>query len=88
MPLIIYDNGGKTSDRYTAIDTRQIERAAPGGILYAAIGFNDQPFQSVGMHTSAMRGRHLGKKITIDQLNEDCKKFVHSYLSEGELCLH
>lgn len=81
--LIIYDNGGATLDRYTAIDTRQKERRTAGGWLYAAIGFNSAPFHGFGQHVTAARGRHLGKKITIDDLNDDCKKFVNSYLNEG-----
>jgi hypothetical protein len=79
--LGIYDNGGKTFDRYTvvydlverpAIPTRK-EKA-----LYFCVGMSKQPFhpQGFGQHSSANLGRHLGKRIKFEQLPLDCQKLV------------
>ncbi len=70
----LYDNGGKTLDRYTAIYMDEVER--PG--LYSARGMSEQPFspQGFGCYTSAMPGRHLGKRIKFEELPVDCQKLV------------
>ena len=69
-----YDNAGRTADRFTAVFLDQPERS--GG--FAAIGMNHEPFhpQGIGMHCSAMPGRHLGKRIDSTQLNVDCQKLI------------
>jgi hypothetical protein len=71
----IFDNGGKTIDRYTLI--------APDGSLY---GFNSEPYhpQGFGQYCGDWHGgstRHLGKRITIDQLSESAQKFVKERIS-------
>jgi hypothetical protein len=76
----IYDNGGKTADRYTAIDMARTESRG----CYAAIGFNDCPFhpQGFGQHTSAMPGAHLGRRIDLDALPADARRFVEQFAAE------
>ncbi len=66
----IFDDGGKTIDRYTLI-------AGDGSIF----GFNGQPFhpQGFGQYCGEWEGgptRHLGKKIDISELPPDAQKFV------------
>ena len=66
----IYDNGGKTYDRYTLI--------AADNSLY---GFNESPChpQGFGQYAGDWRGgstRHLGKKIKASQLPEQAQRFV------------
>ncbi len=75
----IYDNGGKTFDRYTVVFMDQPE-CRPG--MFAALGMSENPFhpQGFGQHCQAMPGRHLGKRITLDQLPEDCRKLVKQEL--------
>lgn len=70
-----YDNGGKTADRYTAVYMGYPERQ-PG--VYAARGMSENPFhpQGFGQFTSAMPGRHLGKRIKFSQLPKDCQALV------------
>lgn len=69
----LYDNGGKTADRYTAVDMDRPERAHN---TFAAFGFNHEPFhpQGIGMHCTAMPGRHLGRRIEPDALPEQARK--------------
>lgn len=65
--IIIYDNGGKTIDRYTAINTKLKSRRVPGGWLYEAIFSGNDP-RGMSGHCEAMRGSHLGKKISYNDL--------------------
>lgn len=70
----IYDNGGKTIDRFTAVYMFEIER--PG--IYGARGMCSHPFspQGFGCYTSAMPGKHLGKRIKFEDLPNDCQKLI------------
>lgn len=80
----IYDNGGKSFDRFTAVFMN-----APGAAYnintgrtrpncYEALGFSEMPFNPLGFgcHTTATPGRHLGKRISFDALNKDCQQFI------------
>ena len=75
----IYDNGGKTVDRYTVVYMNIQE--GPG--LYGCRGMSEHPFhpQGFGMYGSAMPGRHLGKRIAFEQLPQDCQKLVEQDLA-------
>lgn len=84
--LRVYDNGGKTADRYTVVF------AKTGKGFY--VGFNETPFHPAfgiyqhGESSKRLGGKtyydfidrptyaHLGKKIKFSDLNEDCKKAV------------
>lgn len=83
----IYDNGGLTADRYTAVDMLTPHFNAHSGVqTYDAIAFSGKPFhpQGFGQHTSAMPGAHLGRRITLDDLPADARKFVEQFAAEGE----
>lgn len=75
----IYDNGGKTFDRYTVIYMDQPE----GMGLYGCRGMSEHPRhpQGFGMYGSALPGRHLGKRIAFEQLPQDCQKLVEQDLA-------
>ena len=77
----IYDNGGKTFDRFTAVYMAHPER--DGSFL--ARGMSEHPFhpQGLGQFCSAMPGRHLGKRITFEQLPKDCRALIASEASWG-----
>lgn len=91
----VYDNGGKTADRYTVVYTGNYKKDKPEICFY--VGMSENPFhpQGFGMHGSYTEMidkpsyRHLGKKITFDNLPEDCKKVVmedyHMLWQIGEL---
>jgi hypothetical protein len=76
----IYDNGGKTFDRYTAVYMGWPE----GCGLYAARGMSEHPFhpQGFGQFCAAMPGRHLGKRIAFAELPTDCQRLIQSDLDE------
>lgn len=70
----IYDNGGKTLDRYTVVfmDNKESENS------YYAIGMSANPFHGFGQHTTAMPGKHLGKRVKFDSLPVDCQSMINA----------
>jgi hypothetical protein len=75
--LAIYDNGGKTFDRYTVyFDT--VDKMASGKRFYECFGMSERPFhpQGFGQHSCGQLGRHNGKKIEFGKLPDDCRKAV------------
>ena len=81
--LAIYDNGGKTIDRYT-VYYDFIEQEKNGKVFYNCLCMSENPFHymSVCQHSSGMLGRHNGKRITFEQLPEDCQKIVNNELTD------
>lgn len=81
--LRIYDNGGKTCDRYTIIPPRWAHLKYKRGD-WECISSSERPFhpQGYGMICSAMPGPHLGKRITFDQLPPDVQKFARQAFPE------
>lgn len=78
----IYDNGGKTVDRYTLVVPSVNE---PGKLdMY---GFNDNPFhpqgfgQSAGSYDKMGSYSHLGKLISYDDLPEQAQRFVRQEIT-------
>lgn len=71
----IYDNGGRSYDRYTVIYMDQPETRAG---TYNSIGMSEGPFGHLGIcqHSPAMPGPHLGKRIRWDELPEACQRAV------------
>lgn len=80
--LRIYDNNGKTFDRYTVVYMDQPENAPN---TFAALGMSSDPChpQGFGQHCSAMPGRHLGKRIQFNELPFECQRLVLRDLKEG-----
>lgn len=72
----IYDNGGKTIDRYTAVYMSQPEAYKPG--LFFARAMSQHPFdpQGFGQFCTAMPGRHLGKRIKFEDCPIDVQKCI------------
>ena len=73
--LRIYDNGGKTADRYTVLFMDQKERGAD---TFACLGMDKDPFHpcGIGQHSSGTPGVHLGRRIPFDLLPEPCRRTV------------
>ena len=82
--LRIYDNGGKTCDRYTILpprwagpDWRERDRT------WQAIGSSERPFhpQGFGQHVSATPGPHLGRRLHWSALPPDVQRFARQSLT-------
>lgn len=78
----IYDNGGKTFDRYTAVFEDRPYTRNMRDPRVEALAFSENPFhpQGFGQHTSAMPGRHLGKRIELKDLPPKARQFVEQNL--------
>lgn len=64
--LRVFDNGGKTLDRFTIVFMRQRPRYDRGALLRPAIGASmDAEYCE---HVEAMCGRHLGQRRKFDTL--------------------
>jgi hypothetical protein len=77
----IYDNGGETFDRYTAVYMTEPE----GRGLYGARGMSENPThsQGFGQYCAAMPGRHLGRRISFSALPEPCRELVQRDIGGG-----
>lgn len=71
----IYDNGGETFDRYTAVYMQHPEKQKG---TFACRGMSENPFhfQGFGQMCVAMPGKHLGKRIKFEQLPINCQKLI------------
>ena len=78
--LRIYDNGGRTPDRYTILPPRDAgadyRENGPG--TWSAISASAHPFhpQGFGQHCRVAPGSHLGRRIHWDALPEDVQRFA------------
>jgi hypothetical protein len=85
----IYDNGGKTLDRYTIVFTdrqyyREGSQRDQDRFVKEALACNSEPFHGIGMHVSATCGRHLGKRITFEECPEQVQKFILQNMEDGD----
>lgn len=78
MKVTLYDNGGQTADRYTAVLHDYPESQAG---TFAALAMDERPFHPQGFcqHTSAMPGPHLGRTIALDALPADCQRALRLF---------
>lgn len=81
MNIKIYDNNGKTCDRYTVVFLDEKEKAKN---TYTCIAMSETPFHPQGFcqYSTAMLGRHLGKKIEFKDLPSDCQKVVNGHYED------
>lgn len=79
----IYDNGGKTFDRYTAVFAGNF-KDRDGQCFVLSLSSNPKSSQGVNMFDifdhiiDYPTYSHLGKKITFNDLPDDCKDIVIS----------
>lgn len=73
--VTIYDNGGQSFDRFTAIYSG-LPRERDG--TFQARAMSENPFHPLGFGqwTSAQPGRHLGKRIRFSELPVNCQKLI------------
>ena len=72
----IYDDGGKTIDRYTVY--YDVKHNHGNNNLYDCLAMNNYSFDPQGFcqHSSGQLGRHNGKRIAFSKLPLDCQKAV------------
>jgi hypothetical protein len=66
--VAIYDNGGKTADRYTVVTNNRIA-FYKGRYTYDALSLSEDPYW-ICYWCQCIRGPHLGKKIKLTDLSE------------------
>lgn len=73
--IAIYDNGGKTLDRYTVVTN-----LTGAGIMFDMLGLSEggDGFSqwTVGRYNTTGGNRHLGKRITFEQLSEATQSHI------------
>lgn len=71
----IYDNGGKTIDRFTVMTDVPFNKE-----LYTeqfnALGLDDNGGHSFSQWGSAIAGRNLGRKVRFEELNAATQKHI------------
>lgn len=78
----VYDNGGATFDRYTVV----FKNSPEGNGLYASLGMSERPGhpQGFGQHSTAEPGSHLGRRIQLAELPEECRNLVIRELEQDQ----
>ena len=76
--LRCYDNGGRTFDRYTILPPRWAAQYRERGGLFQGLGASEYPFtpQGFGQHITAVPGPHLGRRVRLDALPEQVRRFA------------
>ena len=87
--LRLYDNGGKTCDRFTILPPRWAGKAHhysrnPRAPRWSAIASGPAPFhpQGYGQHVGADAGPHLGRRIKWAELPADVQRFARQAFPE------
>ena len=86
----LFDNGDKTADRYTLIDSKPEGKGRDA--YYTYFGFNSEPWhpQGIGQHGEfsasqwAQMGdfRHLGKRIGLEDLDPELRKYISNLIKK------
>jgi hypothetical protein len=74
-----YDNGGRSLDRYTVVYMQE-PGSKPG--TFAGRGMNSEPFHGIGCYVEAAPGKHLGKRIKLEDLPPACQQLVKQDLGD------
>lgn len=75
--IAVYDNGGKTLDRYTIVtNIRQAKHPRTGKYTYDALSSSENG-AGVFMWCQCIRGSHLGKKIAFTDLSVELQNKVN-----------
>jgi hypothetical protein len=78
LPVICYDNGGKTIDRYTVVFRIAIHN------IYGCLAMSDNPASPNGFcqHSECVLGDHLGERISFYALPIYCQTAVRRDLEQ------
>lgn len=82
--LRIWDDGGKSFDRYTILPPRWAKNYRERSRLWNGIGASENPFhpQGFGQWITALPGKHLGTRITWNTLPEEVKEYARQSFPE------
>lgn len=75
--LRIYDNGGRSKDRYTMIPPRWTAKYWKTGRFWSCIFSGDDP-RGMSGHGDAVPGSHLGKRIHWSDLPDAVQRFARN----------
>lgn len=78
--ISIYDNGGKTFDRITVL-FNDSKRLTKDGFIYDCLACSHSG-SGFFQHSSAMKGKHLGKKVSFDNLSTELQKRLKTYFND------
>lgn len=82
MALVVYDNGGKTIDRYTVFPNAHSKNASERK-TYLGMCHDGKSFSSWDeLPASVSRGRHLGKIVAFNQLSVETQTHINRRISE------
>lgn len=73
--ITIYDNGGKTLDRYSVILNNYRRRNSEGKWLYECLSL-DEGGTGFSQFCEAMKGRHLGELIDFESLSKETQNHI------------
>jgi len=74
-----FDAGDACIDRYTIAFKGY--RLSGYGMVYPYLACSDNPYHGFGQHGESkefLTGKHLGKRVRFDSLNDDVKSFILS----------
>ena len=74
----IYDNGGRSYDRYTVYLNVNESRHDPRLMECFVMSDNPQHPCGVGMHSEGYLGRHNGKRIKFSDLPQECQDTLNN----------
>jgi hypothetical protein len=74
----VYDNGGKTLDRYTVC--LEVSRWEGHAAFYTCLGLSEGG-RAFSQFSEAQEGRHLGKRVKLDSLDAATRQHIVNRLS-------
>lgn len=84
MAMVIYDNGGKTADRYTVFPWAH-SKALTERRTYLGMAEGGRGFSQWGeLPADCPRGRHLGKIVKFEDLDKASQDHINARLAEGQ----
>lgn len=78
----VYDNGGKTADRWTVVSASDLKNKMPNGMVdMLSLSENPGSPNGVSMYGQGQVGNHLGKKIKFSSLPKEVQDHISSRYS-------
>lgn len=77
----IYDNDGKTVDRYTVYFNDGYTDLDTGKYFNDCLGMSSNPYspQGFSQHSSGLLGRHNGRRIKLEELPTECLRVLKQF---------